>query len=49
MPYQTAQTTPQTTTYITPLITSGEIDIQSFKSSSNKRADYTTISLTIKP
>jgi hypothetical protein len=49
MPYQTAQTIPESTTFITPLVTLGEIQVSSMTSSSNSRADYTNLTLTIQP
>ena len=49
LPYQTAETTKETSTYITPLVSTGEIRLLGMSSSSNKRADYTTLTIRIKP
>jgi len=49
MPYQTAETNSKTSTYITPLISTGDIQISGIKSSNNNRAQYTTLNFTAQP
>lgn len=48
-PHQVAETTPESTVFITPLTTTGALAFSNLESSSNKRLSYTTISFTIEP